>query len=106
MSTLGTLVPRQPVPALDVPLLGGGRFKLAVPPAPTFDMLVFYRGLHCPLCAKYLLELEKLHDDFVQRGVNPVAISSDTEERAKAMAAKLNAWKLLNACAVSPATRP
>lgn len=94
MTTLNVLMPRQPVPALDVPLLGGGRFKLAVPPAPTFDMLVFYRGLHCPLCAKYLLELEKLHDDFVRRGVNPVALSSDTEERARAMATKLNVQKL------------
>lgn len=36
MSTLNTLIPRQPVPALDVLLLGEGRFTLAVPPAPTF----------------------------------------------------------------------
>jgi peroxiredoxin len=117
MTTLNVLIPRQPVPALDVPLLGGGRFQLAVPPAPTtrlreqanqtgeanmvgrpqggtFDMLVFYRGLHCPLCAKYLLELEKLHDDFVRRGVNPVALSTDTEERAAAMAQKVGAQRL------------
>ena len=45
MTTLNVLIPRQPVPALDVPLLGGGRFQLAVPPAPTFAMPVFYRGL-------------------------------------------------------------
>lgn len=95
MTALNVLIPRQPVPALAVPLLGGGRFDLAAaPPAPSFRMLVFYRGLHCPLCAKYLLELEKLHDDFMQRGVHPVAISSDTEERARAMAEKLNARKL------------
>lgn len=94
MNTLGTLIPRQPVPALDVPLLDEGRFTLSVSPAPTFTMLVFYRGLHCPLCAKYLLELEKLHDDFVQRGVIPVAISSDTGERAQTMADKLNVQKL------------
>lgn len=98
MSTLNVLIPRQPVPALDVPLLGGERLSLAatlaVPPAPTFTMLVFYRGLHCPLCAKYLLELEKLHDDFVQRGVLTIAISSDTAERAQAMADKLNVQKL------------
>lgn len=66
MNTPHVLMPRQPVPALDVPLLGGGRFDLAVSPAPTFSMPVFYRGLHCPLCAKYLLELEKLHDEFVR----------------------------------------
>lgn len=92
--TLAVLMPRQPVPPLDVPLLGGGRFDLAVSPAPTFDMLVFYRGLHCPLCAKYLVELERLHAEFEQRGVRPVAISSDREERARAMADKIGAQAL------------
>jgi peroxiredoxin len=87
-------IPRRPVPALEVPLHGGGTFKLAASPAPTFDMLVFYRGLHCPLCAKYLLELERLHDDFVARGVAPLAISSDTAERAAEMVQKLAARKL------------
>ncbi len=92
------LIPRQPVPPLAVTLLDGTRFDLsatlAVTPPPTFAMLVFYRGLHCPLCAKYLLELEKLHDDFVQRGVLPLAISSDTAERAATMAQKISAQKL------------
>lgn len=92
--TLAVLMPRQPVPPLDVPLLGGGRFDLAVSPAPTFDMLVFYRGLHCPLCAKYLVELERLHAEFEQRGVRPIAISSDNGERAQAMANKIGAKTL------------
>ncbi len=47
-------------------------------------MVVFYRGLHCPLCRAYISELDKLLDDFKQRGVEVVAISSDTEERARA----------------------
>jgi peroxiredoxin len=83
------LTPRLPVPGLDLPLIGGGRFILGVPPAPTFSLLVFYRGLHCPVCAKYLTELERLHADFVQRGVQIVAISGDTEERATEMARKI-----------------
>lgn len=98
MNTLNVLVPRQPVPELKVPLLGGETFELAashaVSPAPTFAMLVFYRGLHCPLCAKYLLELEKLHDEFAQRGVMPLVISSETADRAEEMARKINAQKL------------
>lgn len=105
MTPLNVLIPRQPVPTLDVPLLDGTRFDLAaalaapaVAPAPTFAMLVFYRGLHCPICAKYLLELEKLHGDFVQRGVLPLAISSDNAERAAEMAQKVAAHKLKFAC--------
>lgn len=98
MTTINVLIPRQTVPELKVPLLGGATFdlgaSLAVPPAPTFAMPVFYRGLHCPLCAKYLLELEKLYDDFARRGVMPLAISSDTAERAEEMARKVAAQKL------------
>lgn len=94
MFRTNALVPRQPVPPLTVSLLDGGVFDLAVPPAPTFTMLVFYRGLHCPVCAKYLMELERLHDDFVARGVQPVAVSSDTVERAGAMAQKVGGGKL------------
>ena len=62
------LLPRQPVPALNVPLTTGGRFVLGAEPGKVFDLLVFYRGLHCPICAKYLLELERLAPDFAQRG--------------------------------------
>lgn len=91
---LHVLMPRQPVPALDVPLLDGSQYTLGKPPAATFDMVVFYRGLHCPLCAKYLIELERLHSELEQRGVNPVAISSDDKLRAGEMAAKINASKL------------
>ena len=85
------LLPRQPVPALNVPLVGGGRFVLGAAPAEHFDMIVFYRGLHCPICAKYLLELERLAPEFEKRGVQIVAVSSDDAERAQAMADKVKA---------------
>jgi peroxiredoxin len=91
---LTVLLPRQPVPPLDVPLLDGGRYVLGVPPAPTFAMVVFYRGLHCPLCAKYLTELERLYPEFAQRGVTAVAVSSDGEERCREMAKKIGRQRL------------
>jgi peroxiredoxin len=85
------LMPRFPVPALNLPLTNGERFVLGAQPGEKFDLLVFYRGLHCPICAKYLLELERLAPEFASRGVQVVAISSDDEERGKAMAEKVNA---------------
>ncbi|MCB1916173.1 MAG: AhpC/TSA family protein [Rhodocyclaceae bacterium] len=88
------LMPRQPVPALDLPTLTDRRFVLADEQPTLFTMLVFYRGLHCPICAKYLLELERLLPEFAQRGVGAVAISSDTAQRAAAMAEKLKATQL------------
>lgn len=93
MSTLA-LTPRQPVPALNIPLVGGGRYVLGATPPTTFDMVVFYRGLHCPICAKYLMELERLMPEFEKRGVQVVAVSSDNAERAQAMADKIKAEHL------------
>jgi peroxiredoxin len=44
--------------------LNHGTFDLATDAADHFTLMVFYRGLHCPLCMKYLLELARLVPDF------------------------------------------
>ena len=85
------LIPRQPVPALSLDTLAHDRFDLARDGADNFTMVVFYRGLHCPICAKYLMELERLVPEYEQRGVKVIAASSDTAERAGAMAQKVKA---------------
>lgn len=77
------LYPRQPVPHLEIPTVGGGSWSLADASPENFTMVVFYRGLHCPICSNYLAELTSRLDDFAQRGVEVVAISTDDEERAR-----------------------
>lgn len=42
------LMPRDPVPALNAALTSGGRFVLGANPGEHFDLVVFFRGLHCP----------------------------------------------------------
>ena len=91
---LPPLIPRQAVPPLQVPTLDHGNFTLGEDAATNFTMVVFYRGLHCPICLKYLLELGRLQPEFDKRGVMVVAISSDGRERAQAMADKLKAHDL------------
>lgn len=88
------LIPRQTVPALSLPLVGGGAFDLSAEASPRGTVVCFYRGLHCPLCAKYLEEFEKLVGEFAARGVGSIAISSDGEERAAEMKTKINAENL------------
>ncbi|MHA7777855.1 peroxiredoxin-like family protein [Roseibium sp. M-1] len=83
------LVPRQPVPGLSVDLLGGGTFDLSQDNAGFATLVVFYRGLHCPICATYLKELGRLTADFAAKGVKTVAISSDDRDRAEKMAEKV-----------------
>lgn len=79
------LVPRQTTPDLSLPLLGGGTYSLSGHTPERGTLICFYRGFHCPICATYLKELDRLAPDFAQRGVEVIAISSDTEERAQKM---------------------
>ena len=88
------LTPRQAVPELKLDTVAHGAFDLASEAAQNFTLIVFYRGLHCPLCAKYLLELERLVPEFEKRGVAVIAASSDNAERAAAMAEKVKASHL------------
>ncbi len=88
------LMPRQSTPDLKLPTVGGGSFDLAAEGAKNFILVSFYRGLHCPICANYLKELERLTPEFAERGVTTVAVSSDDAERGAAMAEKIGADKL------------
>jgi peroxiredoxin len=82
MTDLVTLFPRQAVPALDVPLVGGGRFDLAAETPEHFTLVVFFRGLHCPICNLQLNDLQRKLPEFDKRGVSVIAISSDDGQRA------------------------
>jgi peroxiredoxin len=53
--------------------------------------VVVYRGLHCPICAGYLRDLDAKLPEFARRGVSVVAISSDDAARAATAKEK---WKL------------
>jgi peroxiredoxin len=83
------LIPRQKVPGLIVETLSSGTFDLSNDGAEFATLVVFYRGLHCPICSTYLKELGRLTTDFAAKGVKTIAISSDEEDRAKQMAEKV-----------------
>ncbi|MEM9104088.1 MAG: peroxiredoxin-like family protein [Pseudomonadota bacterium] len=88
------LMPRQKTPDLVVPTLAGDTFDLSKEQSERGVVICFYRGLHCPICANYLTELEKLTPDFAERGVTTIAVSSDGQERTQAMAEKIDAKNL------------
>jgi len=85
------LMPRQKTPDLTLPTLDHGTFDLSSDVSTRGTVICFYRGLHCPICAKYLTEFQKLVADFAERGVATIAISSDGEDRVRAMADKIGA---------------
>ena len=94
MSAINRLIPRQPVPKLEVKTVDGGSWRLTSAKPKNFTLIVFFRGLHCPICGRYLADLESKLDQFAERGVEVIAISSDTEERARDAYKRWNLSKL------------
>ena len=46
-----------------------------------WQMVIVYRGAHCPLCTKFLHELEEVKYLFLDIGIEIVAISADRFEQ-------------------------
>jgi peroxiredoxin len=96
-----TVKPRQPAPRLEVKLLDGETWRLADARPANFQMIVVYRGLHCPVCKTYLGELEAKLPEFAIRGVDTIAISTDSRERAEKAKAEWGLKDLQLGCELS-----
>lgn len=78
------LLPRQTAPRLDLPLTRGGTTDDLAPGDGRFTLLVFFRGLHCPICRGQLRDVERRLDDLHEAGVSRVlAVSAETAERSR-----------------------
>jgi len=75
--------PRQEVPELVVNTVNGMEWNLRETKPENFNLVIFYRGLHCPVCKSYLEELNGLISDYSERGVNVIAVSSNSKELAE-----------------------
>ena len=74
-------------PKLTVPELQGGMLTLGTPQGDRdWQLVVVYRGLHCPICKTYLATLEELAPEFHKIGVDVVTVSGDPKDKARAMA--------------------
>ena len=70
-------------PNLEVQTLGGQPWKLADRQPQNYTLLAFYRGLHCPLCQEQIVGLEQSLGEFTKLGIEVLAISGDSLERAQ-----------------------
>lgn len=76
-------------PNIDVPLITGGTQDLGASSADgRWKLVVVYRGLHCPLCAKYLAQLEEMKSAFSDADTDIVVVSGDGIEKAKSQVEK------------------
>ena len=78
-----TLIPDTAAPELLLPLVGGGRWVLSEQNPKHFTMVIFYRGLHCPVCKNYLGTLNSMMEKISDLGFLVVVASMDSKERAE-----------------------
>ena len=76
------LLPGTKVPNLIIPTTRGIEYNLAESNPVNFNLVVFFRGLHCPVCKKYLEELNEEIDDFYDLGISVICISANNKELA------------------------
>lgn len=82
-----TLDAGQNIPKITLPTLDGETATLGQPRGGNdWQLVVVYRGLHCPICKTYLETLDGMVAKFNEIGVDVLAISGDPEDRARKMA--------------------
>lgn len=70
------------MPNFTLPKVGGGEVKVGG--GDGWQVVVVYRGKHCPICKRYLTKLEGLKEGYAAAGAKVVAISADPQEKAEA----------------------
>lgn len=78
------------MPEFELPKVGGGSVKIGGK-RDAYQMVVVYRGKHCPVCKSYLKGLEGLQDKFRAVKTEIVAVSADPVEKAESEA-KEEGW--------------
>lgn len=55
-----------------------------------WKLVVVYRGRHCPLCSRYLQQLESLKQQFYELGIDIVAVSGDSYQQLEEHLSRLS----------------
>lgn len=81
----------QSFPELTATMLDGSKATLGAPRAgavsdalPAWQMVVLYRGQHCPMCTEYLKQLDSHIDALQEISIDVLAVSADSKEQLDA----------------------
>ncbi len=78
-------------PAITVKTLDDAALHLGQPRGEAiWQMVVVYRGRHCPLCTRFLNQLEGFKDRLAAIGIDLVAVSADSREQLESHREKLS----------------
>jgi peroxiredoxin len=75
--------PRKKTPELEMSRINDTSWSLKKQTANKYTLILFYRGYHCPVCRKQLEEVKDNLSRLTERGIHVIAISMDSEEKAK-----------------------
>jgi len=87
------LHPGSAFPSLSVSLLNGEQVTLGKSlntDVADWQLVVVYRGRHCPLCTQYLNELAHYKAELLETGVDLIAVSADSKEQLESHQEQLN----------------
>lgn len=76
------------VPEIVLDKVGGGSVKIGGA-RPGWQLVVVYRGKHCPICKRYLTGLKELAGGYAEAKTEIVAVSADPREKAEAFAGEV-----------------
>ncbi|MFV0574186.1 MAG: redoxin domain-containing protein [Vibrio sp.] len=78
-------------PSINVSLMDGSTVELGKPQGDaTWQAVFVYRGKHCPLCTRYLNQIEEFKQDFYDIGIDIIAVSADSIDRCEEHCENLN----------------
>lgn len=75
------------MPEITLPAVGGGEVKIGG--SGRWQLVIVYRGKHCPICTRYLQSLEGMKGDFAGVATEVVAVSGDPREKGEAHAGEI-----------------
>ncbi|MBO2544981.1 redoxin domain-containing protein [Salegentibacter sp. BDJ18] len=87
------VLPRKEVPRLRVETTSGMQWDIRDQKPENFTMVIFYRGLHCPVCKSYLEELNKKVEKFQEKGVSVICLSANNKSLAEKT---VKEWEVYN----------
>lgn len=71
-------------PNFTVKKLGGGQIDIgALSKEYDWKLVIVYRGKHCPICTRYLLQLNEMLPKLNALGIEAIVVSADTAEKAE-----------------------
>ena len=74
-----------PMPEIILPTVDGGETKIGGA-KDQWQMIIIYRGLHCPICKSYTAKIDALKDRFDELDTDILFVSGDNAEKAKTFA--------------------